>query len=55
MSRTCPKNFKEEIIKSYESFDNKKLDYSFLNNEIDIWSKIDNSYINYMKKIGIYS
>ena len=55
MSRTCPKAFKDEIIKEYETLENQKLDYQFLDNEIDIWSKIDNSYINYMRKIGIYA
>lgn len=55
MSRTCPKAFKDEIIKEYENLENQKLDYQFLDNEIDIWNKIDNSYINYMRKIGIYA
>lgn len=50
----CPENFKEEIIKSYENISNTKLDYPILDNEIDIWTKIDSAYINYMRGIGIY-
>lgn len=50
----CPDTFKNEIIKSYESISNKQLDYPVLNDEIKIWENIDNSYINYMRKIGIY-
>lgn len=50
----CPENFKEEIIKSYEGFSNTKLDYTVLDDEIDIWTNIDNAYINYMRGIGIY-
>ena len=50
----CPISFKNEIIKSYEKLSNCSLDYSVLNDEIKIWTNIDNSYINYMKKIGIY-
>ena len=50
----CPENFKEEIIRIYEQLSNSKLDYPVLNQEIDIWKNIDNSYINYMRKIGIY-
>ncbi len=51
----CPDTFKEEIIKSYESISNEQLNYPILNDEIKIWENIDNSYINYMKKIGIYN
>lgn len=50
----CPDNFKQEIIKSYESLSHNNLDYKQLDEEIDVWKNIDNSYINYMKKIGIY-
>ena len=50
----CPDTFKNEIIKSYESISNKQLDYPVLNDEIKIWENIDNSYINYMRRIGIY-
>ena len=50
----CPESFKNEIIKSYESLDNSKINMSKLNNNIDIWNNIDNSYINYMRSIGIY-
>lgn len=54
LSREYTGDFKEEIIKDYEEFSNKKLDYSNLDNEIDTWTNIDNAYINYMTKIGIY-
>lgn len=54
LSRKYPDGFKDEIIKSYEKFSNTKLDYPVLDNEIDIWTNIDNAYINYMRKIGIY-
>lgn len=50
----CPSSFKNEIIDSYEELSNKNLDYATLNKEIKVWENIDNSYINYMKKIGIY-
>ena len=50
----CPDTFKNEIIKSYESISNEQLDYPVLNDEIKIWENIDNSYINYMRRIGIY-
>jgi homoserine kinase type II len=48
-----PANFKPEIINSYESISNEKLDYDLLNTEINVWNNIDNGYIKYMKKIGI--
>ena len=51
----CPENFKSEIINNYENISHKKIDNNILDTEINIWSNIDNSYINYMKKIGIYS
>lgn len=50
----CPDNFKGEIIKSYEALSQNLLDQNILNTEIDIWTNIDNAYINYMRKIGIY-
>lgn len=50
----CPSSFKSEIIESYEELSNKNLDYPVLDKEIKIWKNIDNSYINYMRKIGIY-
>lgn len=50
----CPENFKEEIIKNYENISNTKLDCPILDDEIDIWNKIDSAYINYMRGIGIY-
>ena len=50
----CPAKFKNAIIKSYEEISKEKLDYDVLDEEIKIWSDIDNGYINYMRKIGIY-
>lgn len=50
----CPKSFKDEIIKAYENLSREKLDYPVLDDEIDIWTNIDNAYINYMRGIGIY-
>lgn len=50
----CPKVFKSEVIKAYEDVSKEKLDYKELDEEIDIWTNIDNAYINYMTKIGIY-
>lgn len=51
----CPDNFKDEIINSYESLSQENIDKNVLNTEIDIWTNIDNAYINYMKGIGIYN
>lgn len=50
----CPACFKNEIIESYEKISNDRLIYKTIDNEIDIWTNIDNAYINYMRKIGIY-
>ena len=49
-----PEAFKSEIVKSYEKFSNSQIDEKTLNNSIETWSNIDNAYINYMRKIGIY-
>ena len=49
-----PKEFKNEIIKSYEEYSTTKLNEKILDNEIQTWTNIDNAYINYMRKIGIY-
>lgn len=51
----CLDNFKNEIVKSYETLSQNKLDENVLNTEIDIWTNIDNAYINYMRGIGIYN
>lgn len=48
-----PENFKSEIINSYESLTQEKLDYNILDEEIKIWNNIDNGYINYMHSVGI--
>lgn len=50
----CPNTFKGEIIKSYEALSQNALDENILNDEIKIWTNIDNAYINYMRGIGIY-
>lgn len=49
-----PKEYKEPIIRNYEKLSGEKLDYKILDDEIEIWSDIDNGYKNYMRKIGIY-
>lgn len=50
----CPSKFKNSIIRSYEDISKTNIDKAVLDNEIDIWNKIDSAYINYMRKIGIY-
>ena len=50
----CPKSFKSEIIHSYKTLAHNTLNYCELENTINMWNNIDNAYINYMKKIGIY-
>ena len=50
----CPENFKQPIINAYEKIANQELEKSQLNQDIETWSNIDNAYINYMSKIGIY-
>lgn len=50
----CPESFKSDIIHSYEEISQNKLDYPVLEDEVKIWEKIDQAYINYMTKIGIY-
>lgn len=51
----CTEEFKAEIVKNYEMYDNERIDIEELDKNIKIWSNIDQGYINYMKKIGIYS
>ena len=48
----CPE-IKEDIISSYESFENGEICRNTLDREIDTWQKIDTGYINYMKSVGI--
>ena len=50
----CPTPFKNEIVNSYEQYSNSKLDSKLLDININTWANIDNSYINYMRTIGIY-
>ena len=50
----CPNTFKDDIVKSYESYSKFKLDDTMLNKTIQTWNNIDQSYINYMESIGIY-
>jgi len=52
--RNCPEQIKSEIIHSYEQFSNENLDKNVLDTELNIWTDIDNGYINYMRSIGIY-
>lgn len=50
----CPENFKAPIINAYEKIDKQELEKEQLNQDIETWNNIDNAYINYMTKIGIY-
>lgn len=50
----CPDSFQDSIVKSYESYSKFNLDTHTLKRNIEVWKNIDKSYINYMKKIGIY-
>lgn len=50
----CPENFKNPIINAYEKIDKQELEKKQLNQDIETWNNIDNAYINYMTKIGIY-
>ena len=50
----CPDKFKESIKQNYEVLENQKMESDMLEKNIKIWSNIDQSYINYMRKIGIY-
>lgn len=50
----CPENFKAPIINAYEKYANRELEKTQLNKDIETWNNIDNAYINYMCKIGIY-
>ena len=50
----CPEKFKTPIIKAYENYEKKQLEKKQLNQDIETWNNIDNAYINYMTKIGIY-
>ncbi len=55
LSRTCPKAFRKSIIENYEKCANIKIDEKKLDDKIEEWKNIDQSYINYMKSIGIVS
>ena len=50
----CPQNFKESIVKSYENYSMNSINEEVLGENIKTWSNIDQSYINYLRKIGIY-
>lgn len=50
----CPPEFKELFLKSYEEIQRKPLDRKAIDKYINIWSDIDQGYINYMRRIGIY-
>ena len=49
-----PIEFKKSIINYYEDVSGQHLNIEAVENEIETWKNIDNAYINYMKKIGIY-
>ena len=46
----CPARFKNPIVMHYENISGNKLDMDILDENIDIWSNIDQGYINYMEK-----
>lgn len=50
LSRVCPENYKNEMIEQYEKLSNEAIDRQVLNDKIDTWKKIDQGYINYMKR-----
>ncbi len=50
----CPERFKNQIVKSYESYSNQEINMKTLNDKIETWNNIDQGYINYMRTIGIY-
>lgn len=54
LSRNYPPKFREYIIRSYEEYENLKIDVEELEKNINTWIKIDSGYKNYMKKMGIY-
>ncbi len=49
----CPQNFKQEIVNSYEEIAKSNLSDKEVDKNIDIWSNIDNGYINYMKSANL--
>ena len=50
LNRACPESYKKEMIEHYEKLSNEKIDKQVLEDKIHIWKKIDNGYINYMKR-----
>ena len=46
----CPEKFKSPIVSYYENISGNKIDINVLNENINIWSNIDQGYINYMEK-----
>lgn len=54
LSRECDRNFKNDVIDAYEEYSKSPLDKDLLENKITEWNNIDQSYINYMRGIGIY-
>lgn len=50
----CPESFKNSIINAYENYSKGKINEEGLNSKIIQWKNIDQSYINYMRSIGIY-
>lgn len=54
LSRDYVGNFKYDIMNSYEKYSNINISEKVLENKITQWNNIDQSYINYMRGIGIY-
>jgi len=54
IGRGAPTEFKKSVIENYEKISNEKLDKQVIETESKLWEDIDNAYINYMRKIGIY-
>ena len=48
----CPE-IKDDILESYEAYENQAICRNTVDKEIDTWQKIDTGYINYMKSVGI--
>lgn len=54
LSRNYTGNFKQAIMNSYEKYSNSNISEKVLDDKITEWNNIDQSYINYMRGIGIY-
>ncbi len=54
LSRSYTGDFKQAIINSYEKYSHADINQKVLEDKITEWNNIDQSYINYMRGIGIY-